>query len=493
MSALTSLARALAVEAERAQLIRTVRHVHISDRPLVLIPLQLAGEAAAPLAVCVGDDRDKPRLLVVAEPRNRTQRFEFAATLAEDAILPYLEGYAVGELAEREIYPDAPQILVPNPGGVKFTQLLGRSTRFRRTDGDYPVRPSVPLLGRWLSYYAERALHPVSALLLPVTSALAAHWATGQSATEDQNLAAILGWIAPPPGTTGPAAALAAENPSAWPPAGPATDPGFDRGLDGLLKDVRAAVLGGNGAELDRARTALEAALRSQVEPTWDLMWRAVDLLRSLPAGGSVARRWEADRWSFTGQVSWIRAGGAPQARRDSAVSAARRLDRLEREQQQLAVQQAYDDPLVMAEHRMSGEAFQGVVVTADPGRQDTSGKRPRLRPWITVETSDEVAAERGADLRRLDRPRQKAEVIDVARAGERTHVILELQSDMGQRLVPLPGSVPSEGDTVLYTALREEFQPSPDWPPPELTPWTHGGPPPEYVPGDEDATEAWD
>ena len=47
MTALTSLARALAVEAERAQLIRTVRHVHISARPLVFIPLQLAGEAAA--------------------------------------------------------------------------------------------------------------------------------------------------------------------------------------------------------------------------------------------------------------------------------------------------------------------------------------------------------------------------------------------------------------------------------------------------------------
>ena len=493
MTVLTSLARALAVEAERAQLIRTVRHVHISDRPLVFIPLQLAGEAAAPLAACVGDDRDKPRLLVAGEPRNRTQRFEFAATLAEDAILPYLGGYAVGQLADKEVYPDAPQILVPNPGGVKFIQHLGRSTRFRRTDGDYPVRPSVPLLGRWLSYYAERALHPASALLLPVTSVLSAHWATGQSATEDRNLAAIFGWIAPSPGKTGPAAALAAEDPSAWPPAGPATDPGFDRILDGLLKDVRAAVLAGNGTELDRARTALEIALRSQVEPTWDLMWRAVDLLRSLPAGRCVARRWAGDRSSFTGQVSWIRAGGAPQARRDSAVSAARRLDRLEREQQQLAVQQAYDDPLVMAEHRMSGEAFQGVVVEADPGRLDTSGKRPRLRPRITVETPDEVAAERGAELRRLERPKQKTEVIDVARAGERARVTLELQSDMGQKLVPLPGSVPSAGDIVLYTALREDFQRPPEFPPPELTPWTHGGPPPQYVPRDEDASEAWD
>ena len=56
MTLLTSLARALAAETGRAQPIRTVRHVHLSDRPLVFVPLQLAGEACAPLAAMVGDD-----------------------------------------------------------------------------------------------------------------------------------------------------------------------------------------------------------------------------------------------------------------------------------------------------------------------------------------------------------------------------------------------------------------------------------------------------
>ncbi len=60
MSTLTSLARAEAVRAGRAQPIATVRHVHIHDRPLVLIPLALAGEANAPLAAMVGEDPDSP-------------------------------------------------------------------------------------------------------------------------------------------------------------------------------------------------------------------------------------------------------------------------------------------------------------------------------------------------------------------------------------------------------------------------------------------------
>ena len=71
-----------------------MRHVHCRDRPLVFIPLQLAGEANAPLAALVGDDRDKPRLLTVTSRATATQRFEFAADARREVILPYIEGYA---------------------------------------------------------------------------------------------------------------------------------------------------------------------------------------------------------------------------------------------------------------------------------------------------------------------------------------------------------------------------------------------------------------
>ena len=61
MTTLTSLARALAAERGTAQPVCTVRHAHISPRPLVFIPLALAGEANAPLAAMVGDDPRAPR------------------------------------------------------------------------------------------------------------------------------------------------------------------------------------------------------------------------------------------------------------------------------------------------------------------------------------------------------------------------------------------------------------------------------------------------
>lgn len=494
MTTLTSLARGLAVESGHAELIRTVRHVHLSDRPLVFIPLELAGEANAPLAALVGDDRDKPRLLTVCEPRNRTERFEFAADLAASVMLPYIDGYATAEPREKEAYPDAPQLLVPNLAGVKFTRLLGRSTRFRRTQGDWAVPVSVPLLGQWLSFYSQRTEHPVSSLLLPLTSVVAAHWATGQSATEDQNLAALLAWISPPPGKSALEAARDAENPVDWPPAGPATDPTFDQEvLEGLIQGIREATSAGGGAALARYRAALEAALASQLGPTWRLMWQAVDLLRSLPAGAHVAKRWESDRWAFTYQVAWIRDGGAPQAKRDSAVRAAQRLDRMEREQQQVAVQQAYDDPLVMAEYRMTGAAFEGQVVHAESDRVVGEGRSAKLRPLIVIETTDPVAVEPDAQVASPAFPSQRALVRDVAPVDDtRARVALELSGGMGRSKVAPAGSMPAVGDVVCYTSLIDEFQRAPEFPDPENTPWTHGGPPQERTENDDDANEAW-
>ncbi|MCZ9337816.1 hypothetical protein NGM37_08495, partial [Streptomyces sp. TRM76130] len=171
------LARLEAVRTGRAQPAATVRHRHLSDRPLVLVPLVTAGEVGAPLGALVGTDRDAPRLLVVPQPRDRDLRFGFLAELA-DVVLPHIDVYTGAvEAAERtetdpetgkrvkvevELCADAAQLVVPSRAGVDLVRLLGRSTRFRRTadqdpESPHPAPPRVPLLGRWLTHYGERA------------------------------------------------------------------------------------------------------------------------------------------------------------------------------------------------------------------------------------------------------------------------------------------------------------------------------------------------
>jgi hypothetical protein len=462
MSTLTALARAQAVATGRAQPIATVRHVHVSDRPMVLIPLAMAGEAHAPLAVLLGTGPADARLLVVTDPRNRAERFAFAAALA-DRLLPYLESFA--SVAEpvavdrgrdvRYRFVDAPQLWVPNTGGVDFLKLFGRSTRFRRVDGDNPVPASVPLLGRWLTFFAASAEVPGSSLLLNAVQALGLHWATGQSAAEDAHLASLLAWI-----VAGAEAARAAEN---GPVAGPATDPDFD---NRVLYPLMA-----------HASPELAGVLRELLQPTWDQMWQTLEVLRALPVGGRVGSRWDGDRDAYSAFVEHVNEGGAPQPRQDGAVAAAARLQRLENAAARYAVQRAFDDPLVMAEYRLTGAAFGGTVTLAKADRIDDTGKRPVLRPRIMVATAEPVRVEPGATLTSPARPAQKAKVISVTPTPDGADVLLELSGGMGRKLVAEPGSVPAVGERLLLTTLSEAYRPGAAFPDPADTPWTHGGP----------------
>ncbi|MBT2214186.1 hypothetical protein [Actinomadura sp. NEAU-AAG7] len=489
MSVLSSLARLRAASTGAAEPLATVRHCHLVDAPLVLVPLKLSGEAAAPLAVMLGAAPDDATLLVVPQPRNRDLRFAFAADLAK-LVLNHIETShgSVEELPpgkegeERIRYGNAPQLLVPNRGGVAFLRLLGRSTRFRGTEGPYAVDPAVPVLGRWLTWFAERHDHPGSSLLHAMTELLRLHWATGQSSLEDGNLAALLGWIDPPDGLDGPSAAARAEDPVACPPAGPTTDPSFD---NEILAPAIAAYHESHGDP--RALERLRAAVHGQVAPTWELMWRAVGVLRALPEGASVPGRWERDRDAFTYYHQTF--GEAyPQARRDPPVRAARRLHDLERAQDAYDAQRAFDDPLVMAEHRLSGQAFGGLVTECEPDRLDETGKRPKLRPLLRIGTEDPVRLDPGTVVCNAARPALKGRIVEFDGGG----VLLELTGGMGRRLTAEPGTVPGVGERVCFTSLSEGSWGAARFPDREDTPWTHGGPPAEYVPTDEDAEEDW-
>jgi len=501
VSVLQALGRAEAVAGGRAVPAATVLHRWLAERPLVLVLLTTAGEAGAPLAAMAGTDREAPRLLVVPQPLDRDLRFGFFGELA-DVLLPLLEEYgertetepATRNREETELCADALQIVVPNGATVDYVRLIGRSTRFLRTaddpDAPYPVPAPLPLLGRWLTHYGERARTPGSSLLLAMTDLLSRHWTTGQSALEDQHLGALLGWIDPPPGTDGAAAAARAETgrtPGGLlisPPAGPATDPRFDnRVLAPALARYDAARTAGSGVAA--AEAEVRRLVESQLRPVWDDVWHGLDLLRALPEGAHVADRWKRDRWSFTGHRDRVLAGEPPQPRRDDAIAAAQKLAGRETAQARLAAQEALDDPLAMAARRLAGEAFTGVVRAVAEGFSE--GRRPMPRPLVTVETTDLPQAEPGARLYRAvpeGRSAQPAEFLSAEAAdgapdpAAGSLITVRLTGGMGNGRVPREGSVPVPGDLVTFTLFEHDARGGPALPDPEATPWTHGGPP---------------
>jgi hypothetical protein len=85
-------------------------------------------------------------------------------------------------------------------------------------------------------------------------------------------------------------------------------------------------------------------------------------------------------------------------------------------------------------------------------------------------------------------RPAQKATVLEVS--GD--EVLLELSGGMGRALTPAPGSVPEVGEPICYSSITDGYQPLAAFPVREDTPWTHGGPPVDYTPTDDDAHEEW-
>ncbi|MER8158213.1 hypothetical protein [Streptomyces sp. NPDC094472] len=538
MSLITTLARMEAVREGRAQPLATVRHRHLSERPLAFVPLTTAGEAGAPLGALVGSDREAPRLLIVAQPRDRDLRFAFLAALAEE-IQPYLDSYADQvELEERketdpetgkkvpvqvELCADAPQLLVPSAAGVAFVRLLGRSMRFRRTaeqdpETPFPAPARVPLLGRWLTHYGERSRVPGSSLLLSLTELLSRHWATGQSNLEDQHLGSLLAWIDPPEGVPGAEAALRAESERdedgqlCCPPAGPATDPAFDNKLlapamsryDAARAEMSQGVAGGE-ARLRLAEAELRGLIESQLRPTWDALWRGVDLLRALPEGARVADRWKRDRWSYTGHRDRVRAGEPPQPKRDDAVTAAQKLAARETAQAQLDAHEALDDPLVMAGRRLAGEAFAGEVIDVEMAWSDA--KVPRPRPLVTVRTEDRPHLAERVKLHRVmaDGKAQSGEFAGFAETDEAggtdesdgldgagasgaaedpaRALVVRLTGGMGRGKQPEPGSVPEKGDRVCWTLFEHAPRGGPELPDAESTPWTHGGPPDAAAP----------
>lgn len=473
MSVFTALARAHAAASGRAQPITTVRHVHVAARPFVLVPLALAGEPNAPLAAMVGDDPVAPRFMFVAQPYDRDQRFGFTAALGME-LNGYIGGFSAVTASSAHV-TDGPQLWVPNLAGVNFLRLFGRSLRFQSTEGRYAVPLAVPRLGMWLTFLAEQAERPGSSMLVAATDVLSKHWATGQSGLEDAHLAALLAWIEPPDGMTGAEAARAAENPVDHPPAGPATDPLFDRlELEPAIKEPRNV----GPQAVRQAKVKLENLLLSQIMPTWDLVWRSIDRIRALPPGATVASRWQRDLGRCARfYADLVTDGRRPQPKRDSAVRAAQRLDELERLKVAFDADRALDDPLVMAEHRLEGEAFEGIVVAAEPDRRVGRAKRP----LITVSTTDRIRFSLG-EATLCDRrfPKQEARIVSIDDSSGAKEVVLELVGGMGQKTTPAEGSLPTVGERVCYSTLGQTYRPRGEFPDRADTPWTHGGPPRE-------------
>ncbi len=451
------------------------RHRRLARDPFVVAVYNLPGEAAAPLAFYYGTDSHAGQLVVAAEPRNRAVRFAginaFSAALVA-YVAPYLvtEERLVGRRGSQralEVALSAPQIAVANRATRDYLGVrLGRSLRYLGLGETHPVPEETLWAGAHLSWLAEYLHMPGQSIFVAATELLAGHLATGQSALEDENLVTLLAWIENEPGS-GLARISKVERECV--PFGPVADPKLDEKLEPHVRAFGRAVRANDETAADRHRRQVENLVREPLTEAYHATYRALQILRAIPEAPGVQERWERDLREWSGYARRCAKGLPRFKRRHDALRAARLLETWSRAAEELAIREAYDDPLIMAEHDADGLCVSGAVVAVDLDHFEVKpgNKRKTLVPLLRIRSPSPPQLLVGDEVWWTGDGRVRCAIRSIEERGGNWEVGLAVLENHkgGERL-------PSVHAHTVFAALSSFGGPPPEAP--KEIPWTH-------------------
>jgi hypothetical protein len=491
MNGVDLLLTARAAESGRAQPRRLRRHLHLETKPIAIAAVQMSIESHAIWGALVGTSRSNPQLIVAPEPRTPGIAFDALAELAT-IVCDAVNTCAAGQ---RDVFTSprthrswtrlrsAPQLLVANEAVVALLNRLGRRMRPAGYGGHIQVPPEVNIAGAHLAFFAEQAARAGSSLTVVATRELAAHFATGQSSFENAHLGTQLAWhdpnylaeLAPAlvsdidldtlHGTD--AASLIEQVPMSI-----LTDPTVDNGplIEAVARFNTKRAGSVDSKVVERHGKELRDLLRPCLEPTWEALWIARDILLALPEAPSVQARWEDDLQTFTRHTDYIARGG-----RIASVDSARRAALVhadwEGARARFEAAQVLEDELALLAAISEGKAIAGQVtdVDSDNSEMGPSGKRRTSRPLITLALDEPCPFPVGTELWWTERQ-------DVC-----AHVQTAVPSTSGGATVVLKvvagmrGKLPEYGSRACFSIFHANdsgFTLSA--PLPKSTPWTH-------------------
>lgn len=469
MSLLDVIMAAEAAETGKAVRRTAFRHVHLTDRPFVVVAYNLSGEAAAPLGIMYGTDPDlgSASLVVAAEPRNRESRFSAINAFGEDFagyVRPYLllETVRKKDGSFRQQAGDTPQVIVPNRSTRNYLGArLGRSLRYLGLGETHEVPDTTLWTGSHLSWLAEHSHLPGQSVFLAMTETLSQHFATGQSGLEDENLATLLAWIDGLPAD--PLPVLEGLEERAY---GPVPHPRWEARLEPFVKAYTDGLRASDDEATRKAFESVEAMVREALAPAYADTHKAIGIMREIEPAESVSLRWKWDgaEWSSHARRALF---GIPRfARRHDAVRAARALQRWSRAAEELETQKAFDDPLIMAHLDAAGRCLSGIVGAIDgENREVKPGNKNRTRvPLIDVTLDGPTRLLQGEIVRWTADRRVRCAVRQVEGASATVAVI------DGVRALDKSGL--TEGDLVFFAGLDPWGGTDPRAP--DEVPWTH-------------------
>jgi hypothetical protein len=254
-------ARLRALQRGQAVPIVSQRQLVIQPHARILTLLAMAGEDTSVHAAALGRFGHPSEINVVADPRRRDDQYALLRWL-----LPFFENY----YAECRVAGTFPQIWVSSAGALGHLDTLADRLRF--TDED-----DIKRLGTLWTYAGERSPVAGQQALIAATTALRAHYATGQQEAEDEHLGSLLTWIEPPAGRDIFAAVATAEAQ----PMAVKTDPRFDRTmLQPAIADYnRARSAGEHESVVAYHHARIQHMLEGVIRPIYTATQRAISLL----------------------------------------------------------------------------------------------------------------------------------------------------------------------------------------------------------------------
>lgn len=472
MSLLDLMMAAEAARAGRAVRRTAYRHQHVTDTPLVVVAYNLSGEAAAPLGIMYGTDADPANasLAVAAEPRNRDSRFGAINSFADDFdgfVAPHLalETVPKKDGTFRQVSASTPQIVVPNRGTRSFLGArLGRSLRYLGLGDTHDVPEATQWTGAHLSWFAEHSQLPGQSTFLAMTESLSQHFVTGQSSLEDENLATLLAWIDGVHGDLLPE--LEKLEQVAY---GPVPNPDWERTLEPFVK---AYSTGLRAEDDEKARVAferVEGLVREALSGAYAATHRALGILRTIDPADSVATRWANDHREWTDHARRSAKEIPRFARRHDALRAAKTLQRWTSAADAFEMDQAFDDPLIMARLDADGRCVTATMGSIDSSNKEVKpgNKRATAVPLIDVSLTAPTRLLAGEVVRLVADRRVKCVVRSMDAKSATLAVIAQVKA--------LDESGIGPGDEVMFVGL-DPWEGRDPWAPDE-TPWTHRGP----------------
>lgn len=431
MSDLTAYARIRAYFARQAVPLSGSRHFPISRRPLLLVPLQMAGEAPALLAIGIGDLQGNLQVLSCPNPPNRDHQYAMLEAFSME-VAPWLSVWACEN-------GDMPQIICQSERAGTLLQAIFDKMHY--CDPSYHHSALLQETGRRLFFFNKRFERLESAALLAATTAFTQLFATGQDPSADMHLGALLEWIKPDDGKIFERVIKAEER-----PASVSTDPDFDREtLAPLIKSYYRAERSFDMHTADKARNALHTQLYTEVRYRYDLILQALRAVQSIPEAPCARAIASGDAASYRELSTYIDSGGRLPRRFKGNRST---LEYLHRDQKNEEHEMArLDMPgRHRAEARLTGEVLSGTIVAR---RTYKTGRTQIVE--IDLQTSQgRTPIHEGNELRLLDSTTEFRFRVDAVTCGV-GGLTLALTMKAGMRSVSEWPDVGDHAELALY------------------------------------------